>query len=121
MKIEQFAWLIGKTDESDDRLLQRATSYSFPPKMTVDGGNYQGWRADRRAFAIDVEQRKLEIRIAPENVIVNPVFELNDAPTPNLTVVINGKQLSADKFQWDGKTLWLNVNIRDSTQLDLIF
>ena len=56
LNVAKYAWLIGMTADTDERLLQRARSYAQPPQIVVRGGEYQGWQADRRAHRIAVTE-----------------------------------------------------------------
>ena len=107
MTVAKYAWLIGMTDASDERLLAWARSYAKPPRVAVTGGKYQGWHADRRAHQIVAAKAKVEIQIEPKEVCVNPVFELTDFAGSLNSVAKNGRMLANNTYRWDGRTLWL--------------
>jgi hypothetical protein len=119
MLVQQWAWLIGKTDVPDARLLDWARSYAKPPKLEITGGRFQSHVPERRAHRIAVEANTVGIRIRPIARCVNPVFELADAPESPLSVKLSDHPLPRDHYAWDGRTLWLNANIDEPTTLEL--
>ncbi len=121
MLVQQWAWLIGKTDAPDTRLLERARSYAKPPELEITGGRFELHVPERRASRITVEANTVVIRIKPADRCVNPVFELTDAPKALLSVRLSDRPLSRDQYAWDGRTLWLNANINEPTTLELQF
>ena len=121
MHVQKFVWMIGNTTDSDARLLQRARSYAQPPEVAVSGGTYEGWRPERRAHRITVEQPTVTIRLKPKVPCVCPVFELTDAEGPLQAVELNGRPLSEEDYTWDGRTLWLSADVTRETALRLSF
>jgi hypothetical protein len=121
MLVQRWAWLIGMTDDSDERLLRRARSYAQPPDVSVKGGSYEGWKADRRAHRIAVSESTLTIRIEPRSLCVNPVFELANASADLSAVTLGRRRLDQDDYVWDGQTLWLSVDIARPTTLEVAF
>jgi hypothetical protein len=117
MHVGRYAWLIGMTDDSDERLLKRALSYARPAAISVTGGEYQGWKADRRAHRIRVTDSTVTIQITPQTACINPVFELAGANRKLGQVVSNGRILTAEEYAWDGQTLWLAGDIVGATTL----
>ncbi len=121
MHVQKFAWLIGMTDDSDARLLERARSYAQPPAVSVTGGTYAGWKADRRAHRIAVAESTVTIRIKPRVPCVNPVFDLADVSNKLSGVALDRRLLRRNDYAWDGQTLWLNMDITRPTTLQLTF
>ncbi len=121
MLVQEWAWLIGKTDAPDERLLEWARSYANPPKLEITGGRFESQVPQRRAHRIAVEANRVAIRIKPTARCVNPVFELADAPKAQLSVRLSDRPLRPDQYAWDGQTLWLNANIDEPTTLELQF
>jgi len=121
MLVQKWAWLIGMTDDSDARLLQRARSYAEPPNVSVTGGEYGGWEADRRAHRVAVAESTVTIRIEPPVPCVNPVFELGGVSGELSDVALDGRSLSREDYAWDGQTLWLGTVIARPTTLRLTF
>ncbi|MDG3003688.1 hypothetical protein [Paludisphaera mucosa] len=123
MSMRRWAWLIGMSDAADDRLLQWARSYARPPSLEVVGGKvgYEGWSAERRAFAVTVEGPKVEIGVRPDVPCVNPAFELTGAPKGRPKVSLDGVSLGPEAFAWDGRTLWLDATIVGPSRLTLDF
>ena len=121
MQMAKYAWLIGMTDDSDERLLERARSYARPPEIAVTGGEYQGWKADRRAHRIGVAARAVTIRITPQVACVNPVFELAGAGRELNEVSMDGRIFPRNQHAWDGQTLWLAADIRGAATLRVTF
>jgi len=119
--VEKFAWLIGMTDDSDARLLERARSYAEPPGVSVTGGLYEGWKAELRAHRIAVAESTVTLRITPRAVCVNPVFNLTGVSGKLSTVALDGLLLPRQVYAWDGRTLWLDTNITRPTTLRLTF
>ena len=111
MLVQQWTWLIGMTDDSDERLLGRARSYAQPPDVSVTGGAYEGWKADRRAHRIAVSESTVTIRVDPRVPCVNPVFELANVPGKLSVAKLGERLLGRGDYAWDGRTLWLAVDV----------
>ncbi|MFV1969030.1 MAG: hypothetical protein ACC628_26720 [Pirellulaceae bacterium] len=121
MDVRKFAWLIGMTDESDARLLERARSYAQPPDVSVRGGVYRGWKADRRAHQVAVLQSTVMIRIEPQVPCVHPVFDLADVRGRLSGVAWDGRPAPRGDYAWDGHTLWLGTDVTRPATLQLTF
>ena len=117
----KYAWLIGMTDDSDERLLKRARSYARPPEISVTGGDYRGWKADRRAHLIGVAARVVAIQVKPHIACVNPVFELEGEDRDLREIALDGRVLRPEEYAWDGQTLWFAGDINDAATLRLTF
>jgi hypothetical protein len=52
---------------------------------------------------------------------VHPVFELQNAPKTLSRVELNGRELTATDYAWDGRVFWLNATLRELTNLRLTF
>jgi hypothetical protein len=124
---QQWTWLIGMSDASDDRLLQWARSFAKPPSLEIRGGqlDFDSYVPERRAICLKIEDSMVEMTLkpwqSPKAVCVNPVFELRGAQDDLAKVTMAGRALVPDEYAWDGKTLWLNVTLTNPTQLELRF
>ena len=121
MLVQQWAWLIGMSDDSDARLLERARSYAQPPDVSLTGGLYEGWKAERRAHRITVADSTVAIRIKPRVPCVNPVFEMANVNGTLSAVALDGRLLRRKGYAWDGQTLWLDADLTRPTTLQLTF
>jgi hypothetical protein len=123
MNVETWTWLIGLTDATDYGLLQLAQSYANPPSLEVSGARQEPelYSYERRAMRLIVENKKVTIMIMPYDWCVNPVFELKNAPKNLQEIKLGGKALPAEKYAWDGNTLWLNATINQREMLELQF
>jgi hypothetical protein len=52
---------------------------------------------------------------------VHPVFELQNSPKTLSRVELNGRELAATDYAWDGRVFWLNATLRKQAQLRLQF
>ena len=52
---------------------------------------------------------------------MHPVFELNEAPKTLSRVELNGRELTATDYAWDGRVFWLNATFREPANLSLTF
>jgi hypothetical protein len=52
---------------------------------------------------------------------VHPVFELQNAPKTLSRARLNGRELTAGDYAWDGRVFWLNATLRTQAQLRLEF
>ena len=50
---------------------------------------------------------------------MNPVFELEGASPEPLSVRIDGAMLDAERYAWDGHSLWLDATFETPTGLDV--
>jgi hypothetical protein len=123
MQVQTWAWLIGMSDESDERLLQWARSFSSPPSLSLQGAQLdpQPYVPERRAMRLVVTERTVTIGLRPAVVCVNPVFELVQAPKSLRRVELDARPLAAKDYAWDGKTLWLAATIDRPASLRLVF
>ena len=123
MQVEKWAWLIGLSDADDARLLEWSRSFATPPTITAEGARLQSpsYHTERRATLLTVEKPVVSLTITPTTPCVHPVFELHDAPKTLSRVEMNGHELAATDYAWDGRTLWLNATLRNQTQLRLQF
>jgi len=123
MQTQRWVWLIGMTDEPDDKLIARARSFSEPASLDVEGAELgtDSYALDRRAYQLTVTNDKVAVTIKPTAQCVNPVFEFHGAPGTLATITSGDRYLSEAEYAWDGQTLWLNVDIGDPTRLRLEF
>lgn len=123
MRVQTWAWLIGLSDETDERVLTWARSYSSPPTLELSGARLDSepFAPERRAIRLVAEAPTVTLKLRPAGVCVNPVFEIRNAPSRLSRVVLNGSSLSRDNWAWDGKTLWLNMTLNEPATLRLAF
>jgi hypothetical protein len=123
MQVEKWAWLMGLSDADDARLLEWSRSFASSPKVEAKGARLQSpsYHTERRATLLTVEKPVVSIMITPSTPCVHPVFELHDAPKTLSRVKMNGRQLAATEFAWDGRVFWLNATLRDAANLRLEF
>lgn len=123
MTIQKWAWLIGMTDATDQRLLDWAKSYAKPPALELEGARLEAdsYAPERRAIRLVVEADRVTINVRPSVPCVNPVLELVGAPSGDITVHLGDRLLDAKEYAWDGKTLWLNATLVQGTQVRLDF
>ena len=120
---EKYVWLIGMTDTSDAKLLERAQSFMTPPALEVNGGRIEleSTVLERRSIRLLVLDPKVQITVRPTVKCVNPVFELHGAPRVLRSIMLGGQVLKSNEFAWDGKTLWLNATIDQTETIHLEF
>lgn len=123
MTLRRWAWLVGMSDASDKRLLEWAHSFSKPPSLEIKGARFDSdsYVSERRALRLVVEDSTVTITLKPTVRCVNPVFELRAAPKNLAKATLAGRPLTSKDYAWDGRTLWLDANIDDITQLQLEF
>jgi hypothetical protein len=123
MQVEKWAWLIGLSDTDDARLLEWSRSFATPPQIQAEGARLQSpsYNTERRASLLKVEKPVVSLTIASNTPCVHPVFELQNAPKTLSRVELNGRQLAATDYAWDGRVLWLNATLRDESTLRLTF
>ena len=113
MMIRRWAWLIAKSEATDDVLLNWAQSFSSPPALEVSGAriDFPSYSPERRALRLVAESSSIEITLKPIAHTMNPVFEFDQAPKDLASVTLDSKPLAADSYAWDGKTLWIRASI----------
>jgi hypothetical protein len=123
MQVEKWAWLIGLSDAADARLLEWSRSFATPPQIQAEGARLQSpsYNTERRATLLNVEKPEVTLTIKPTTPCVHPVFELPGAPKILARVELNGRELAATDYAWDGRVFWLNATLRKQTQLRLEF
>jgi hypothetical protein len=123
MQVDKWVWLIGLSDADDARLLDWSRSFSIPPHVEAEGARLQMplYNSERRAMLLAVEKPEIKITLKPVNPCVHPVFELQDAPRKLSRVELDGRELVASDYAWDGRTLWLDATLRGETTLRLKF
>lgn len=123
MTVRRWAWLIGMTDADDNSLVRWARGDSRPPSLELHGAGLclDAYAPERRALRLQVHGPSITIRLRPEPVCVNPVFELEGAPKGKLAVMHDGRALPPEAFAWDGHVLWLDATIREPMSLNLRF
>jgi hypothetical protein len=123
MQVEKWAWLIGLSDADDTRLLEWSRSFATPPQIQAEGARLQSlpYNTERRATLLTVEKPIVSITITPTTPCVHPVFELQNAPKTLSRVELNGRELAATDYAWDGRVFWLNATLRKLAQLRLQF
>lgn len=121
MKVEQWVWLIGMSNRTDERLLAWARSFAHPPSLEIDGARLDSYRPQCRASRLVLQQKTVTITIKPTVRCVNPVFELMGAPKAPLRAKWADRPLDPTEYAWDGQTLWLSANVDVPTLLRLEF
>jgi hypothetical protein len=123
MTVRTWAWLIGMTDESDARLVERAESFAIPPALELRGARvgFEGYAPERRAIRLIVDAPEVAITIKPGPPCVNPVFEFDGVPKGEARVSLAGQRLDPARYAWDGRTLWLDATIRAAAILRVNF
>jgi hypothetical protein len=123
MRVQTWAWMIGLSDESDERLLEHARSFATLPSIALTGARLDAEPAapERRAIRLVAESPSIDVTLTPESVTVNPVLEIRRAPRGRLFVRLDGEMLPDEGFAWDGETLWLDATLRGPTRIDLRF
>jgi hypothetical protein len=79
------------------------------------------YNTERRATLLTVEKPIVSLTLKPATPCVHPVFELQGAPKILARVELNGRELAAADYAWDGRALWLNATLRKQAQLRLEF
>jgi hypothetical protein len=113
MLTQRWSWLIAKTDAPDDVLLRWAQSYSAPPSLEIKGARlaFPSYSMERRAMRLIAETPSIDIKVKPLVYVMNPVFEIEDAPQELTRVTFDDRSLPADAYAWDGATLWVRAGI----------
>lgn len=129
MTRQTFCWLIGMTSAGDDDLRHMAQSFAHPPKIEAKGAtlapaaDFAYAQQERRALCLTVDPaaKSVELKLTPDGWCVNPVFELKDAPKALKAVKLDGREIEAKRYAWDGKTLWIEASLSQPTDLRLEF
>lgn len=123
MRRQTWAWLIGLTSSPDDRLREWAKSYSNPPSLEIAGGRIgvESYSLERRAIGLVAEDRRIQLKLKPVEVCVNPVFEFPNTNQKLVNVTIDGTTLPSQSWTWDGRTLWLKSTFRETALLQFEF
>ena len=123
MTVRTWAWLIGMSDESDARLVERAKSFATPPALELRGAHvgFDGYAPEHRAMRLVAEAREIAITIKPDPPCVNPVFEIDGVPKSEARIALAGQPLDPSRYAWDGRTLWLDATIRTPTEVRVTF
>ena len=116
IELRRWAWLIAKTNASDEELLGWAQSYSNPPSLELVGASTDlpSYSPERRAISLIVKSDLVKIRLKPKTRAINPVFELQGAPQSLESVALDGQELPGGSYEWDGGTLWTKADIDSS-------
>jgi len=119
----EWVWLIGMTDEPDQRLLERARSFAAPPSLEIEGARLDAnpYTPERRAIRLTGTESETTLTIKPGVSCINPVFEWSEMRPGTIEVALDGRALDGDRFAWDGRVLWLNVTIERPAKLSLRF
>jgi len=123
MTVRRWAWLIGMTDASDNRLIEWAKSFSTPLSVGLSGArlDFNSYSPERRAIRLAVTDRVVQITTNPGPPCVNPVFEFDGAPPGGVSVSLRGHPIGEEHYAWDGRVLWLDTTIEAPTQLVVTF
>mgnify|MGYP007059388954 CR=1 FL=1 len=123
MAVEHYAWLIGMSDADPERLLDVARSYTTPPEISVEGATleWDGYQRSRRAIRLRADADRISVKITPNPVTVNPVFEIAGAPENLRSVYLDDVLLPSARYAWDGKTLWIEATLQQPQALQIDF
>jgi hypothetical protein len=123
MKVEQWVWMIGLTDQADEEVLERARSFNSPPSVALKGArlDFESFAPQRRAIRLVVEESQITVTLKPTVPCIDPVFELLKAPSLLSEVRLGEQVLNPGDYAWDGQTLWLKARIHEPTDLHLNF
>lgn len=69
----------------------------------------ESYSLERRTIGIVAESTEIEIRLTPQLVCVNPVFEIAGGSPQLKSITLDDQPLQASDWRWDGQRLWLNV------------
>ena len=61
------------------------------------------------------------MELQPNPVLVDPVFEIDNAPGELAEVLANGTGLPQQEYRWDGHVLWVHGTWNDSVKMSLRF
>lgn len=124
MTLVRRAWLIAKTDVPDAELLKWGESFSSVPSLNLVGArtDLPSYAPERRAIRLIAEAPRIQIDLKPTKHLINPVFELDQAPGALSNVALDGKALPTGEYAWDGATLWVKASIdARGVKIDLNF
>ncbi|WP_129777440.1 hypothetical protein [Peristeroidobacter soli] len=112
--LNRFVWMIGNTDLSDADVIEMAKSYLHPPSITVTGGRpaVPAYTPERRALRVVAESSSITLDLNSPRAIINPTFEIDDAPSKLALITLDGTPLPANAYQWDGSILWIRTRIQ---------
>jgi hypothetical protein len=115
----EWAWLIGMTDEPDDRLRTRARSFAAPPSLEITSARIgpDAYIPGRRAIQLAGAGSEITLTIKPATPCVNPVFEWAVAQQGKMDLTMDGRAVEHKDFAWDGRVLWLNATIDKPSRL----
>lgn len=124
LEVRRWSWLVGETAASDSEVLDLAESFANPPRLEIlEGGRVDlpAYVPERRALRILVEGSRVRLRLTPQRILVNPIFELVDAPPDLANIEIDGVPLEPDEFAWSSEVLWMQRIISGAAELSLEF
>ena len=124
MVLRRWAWLIGMSDEPDNRLRDRARSFATPPSIeSLQGARlaFDAYVPERRAIRLVVEGPDVAFTIKPGPPCVNPAFEFEHVPGGDIGIMLAGRKIESAQYVWDGRTLWLDATIATPTEVRVIF
>ncbi|MBN2294165.1 MAG: hypothetical protein JXM70_17190 [Pirellulales bacterium] len=123
MLLQTWTWLIGMSRADDGRLLEWARSYANPPSLELQAARLEApsYLPERRAIHLVVEGKTVTIKIKPQTVCVNPVFELDGSQGKLKEAYLNNIALGPKQYAWDGKTFWLDTTLTKEATLRLQF
>lgn len=119
MRRQTWAWLIGMSSDTDARLLEWAKSYAQPPSLELAGAELakESYSLERRTIGLVAHGPDIAIKLTPQKVCVNPVFEIETSHVKVLEVRLNDSPIPQSDWAWDGKTLWTNITFEKPTSL----
>jgi hypothetical protein len=123
MTVQRWSWLIGKTNVSNEELIEWAQTFSGPPSVELQGAalDVDSYAPERRAIRIRVLQRAATITLKPTAQYRDPVFELTTVPGKLISVTVGDHAMTKSDYAWDGHTLWLQTLVDKPTRIALRF
>jgi len=90
-----------------------------PPRLPLTGARLESESSapERRAIKLVAEAPLITITLHPATVCVNPVFEIRNAPARLSQVILNDSPLPHHEWEWDDRTLWLNLTLREPSSI----
>jgi hypothetical protein len=123
MRRQAWAWLIGMSDDSDQRLIEWAKSFAHPPSLELQGAQFaaESYSLERRSIGLIAESSTIAMKVIPDEICVNLAFEIQGACGDLMDVTLDNVGLPRDDWAWDGKTLWINATMVEPKTLQLRF
>ena len=124
MTVRRWAWLIGMSDAADARLVDWAKSFATPPSLELRGArlDFAGYAPERRAIRLDALIDRTSRSRSSRAALREPGLRVHAcAREADVSVTLAGRPLDAERYAWDGRTLWLDATIETPTELRVTF